>query len=146
MAPAIVHFEIPSDNIERANKFYSDLFGWKMEKMPGPMEYWMFATSANSKGEQTISGGVIERKMSNEPITIYIGVNSVNDYAKKVEKLVARLSSPRLRSPATVGLQCAWIQRIIFSLYGRLLILNREIHMHNTTHTLTTTKHVQFAS
>jgi uncharacterized protein len=39
MATTIVHFEIPSDNIERAKKFYNDLFGWKMEKMPGPMEY-----------------------------------------------------------------------------------------------------------
>jgi uncharacterized protein len=95
MAPTIVHFEIPSDNIERANKFYNDLFGWKMEKMPGPMEYWMFATSANSKGEQTISGGVIERKMSNEPITIYIGVKSVNDYAKKVEELGGKIIKPR---------------------------------------------------
>jgi predicted enzyme related to lactoylglutathione lyase len=95
MAPTIVHFEIPSDNIERANKFYNDLFGWKMEKMPGPMEYWMFATSANSKGEQTISGGVIERKMSNEPITIYIGVESVNDYAKKVEELGGKIIKPR---------------------------------------------------
>ncbi|MFL6496110.1 MAG: VOC family protein [Nitrososphaera sp.] len=38
----IVHFEIPSDNIERAKKFYNDLFGWNMEKMPGPMEYWTF--------------------------------------------------------------------------------------------------------
>jgi predicted enzyme related to lactoylglutathione lyase len=36
MAHRIVHFEIPSDNnIERANKFYNDLFGWKMEKVPG---------------------------------------------------------------------------------------------------------------
>jgi predicted enzyme related to lactoylglutathione lyase len=95
MAPTIVHFEIPSDNIERANKFYNDLFGWKMEKMPGPMEYWMFATSANSKGEQTISGGVIERKMSNEPITIYIGVESVSDYAKKVEELGGKIIKPR---------------------------------------------------
>jgi predicted enzyme related to lactoylglutathione lyase len=95
MAHTIVHFEIPSDNIERANKFYSDLFGWKMEKMPGPMEYWMFATSANSKGEQTISGGVIERKMSNEPITIYIGVESVNDYAKKVEELGGKIIKPK---------------------------------------------------
>jgi uncharacterized protein len=95
MAPAIVHFEIPSDNIERANNFYNNLFGWKMEKMPGPMEYWMFATSANSKGEQTISGGVIERKMSNEPITIYIGVKSVNDYAKKVEELGGKIIKPK---------------------------------------------------
>jgi len=46
--PTIVHFEIPSDNIERANKFYNGLFGWKAEKMPGPMEYWMFVTTTTA--------------------------------------------------------------------------------------------------
>ena len=33
--PTIVHFEIPVDDVDRAKKFYSDLFGWKMEKSPG---------------------------------------------------------------------------------------------------------------
>ncbi len=33
--PTIVHFEIPSDDIERTKKFYTDLFGWKIEKWPG---------------------------------------------------------------------------------------------------------------
>jgi predicted enzyme related to lactoylglutathione lyase len=33
--PTIDHFEIPSDNLERTRKFYSELFGWKMEKMHG---------------------------------------------------------------------------------------------------------------
>jgi uncharacterized protein len=31
--PTIIHFEIPADDAERAKKFYSDLFGWKMGKM-----------------------------------------------------------------------------------------------------------------
>jgi hypothetical protein len=31
-----------------------------------------------------MGGGVMERKMPNELITVYINVNSVNDYAKKV--------------------------------------------------------------
>lgn len=35
----IVHFEIPSDDIARANRFYMGLYGWKMENMPGPTEY-----------------------------------------------------------------------------------------------------------
>ncbi|MGB7955877.1 MAG: VOC family protein, partial [Candidatus Nitrosopolaris sp.] len=51
--PTIVHFEIPTDDSERAKKFYTDLFGWKIEKWPGtddsqltsaagqPMEYWI---------------------------------------------------------------------------------------------------------
>jgi uncharacterized protein len=32
--PTIVHFEIPVDDVDRAKKFYNDLFGWKIEKMP----------------------------------------------------------------------------------------------------------------
>ena len=30
--PTIVHFEIPSDDIERAKKFYNDLFGMDEEQ------------------------------------------------------------------------------------------------------------------
>ncbi len=37
--PTIVHFEIPTDDLERAKRFYTELFGWKIEKYPGPMEY-----------------------------------------------------------------------------------------------------------
>jgi uncharacterized protein len=29
--PSIVHFEIPEDYVEKAKKFYNDLFGWKIE-------------------------------------------------------------------------------------------------------------------
>lgn len=32
----IVHFEIPADDIDRARKFYSELFGWKIEKWDDP--------------------------------------------------------------------------------------------------------------
>ena len=30
--PTLVHFELPADDIERAKKFYTNLFGWKIEK------------------------------------------------------------------------------------------------------------------
>jgi predicted enzyme related to lactoylglutathione lyase len=43
--PTIVHFEIPTDDLERAKRFYNELFGWKIEKYPGPMEYWMITTT-----------------------------------------------------------------------------------------------------
>ena len=36
--PSIVHFEIPADDVERARKFYSTLFGWKIEKIEVRME------------------------------------------------------------------------------------------------------------
>jgi uncharacterized protein len=51
--PTIVHFDIPADDVERAKKFYTDLFGWKIEKWPrmdsgnssSNMEYWMITTT-----------------------------------------------------------------------------------------------------
>ena len=94
----IVHFEIPSDNIERANKFYNGVFGWKTEKMPGPMEYWMFRTG-NENGEQVIGGGIMKRQQPQQPITNYIGVESVSEYSKKVEKLGGKVKVPKTEIP-----------------------------------------------
>lgn len=58
--PTIAHFEIPTDNIERAKKFYAELFGWKFESWKGPMEYWIISTT-NEKGEKGIGGGMMKR-------------------------------------------------------------------------------------
>ena len=56
----VVHLEIPSDNLERTKKFYTELFGWKMEKMlgTGQREYWTFYTTSNDKGGRNNSNSV----------------------------------------------------------------------------------------
>jgi len=91
MAHTIVHFEIPSDNIKRAKKFYNDLFGWRMEKMPGSMEYWTFSTDSNkNSGEQQNIGGVPQQSITN-----YISVKSVDEYSKKVESLGGKVKVPK---------------------------------------------------
>ena len=83
--PTIVHFEVPSDNLERTKRFYTELFGWKMEKMQGmgQREDWTFSTSSsdgggggnNSNGgdgsgsgteQRTISGGMMDRCRRNQ--------------------------------------------------------------------------------
>ena len=59
--PTIVHFEIPSDNVERSRRFYNELFGWNIEqfsgseKMPDGMEYWMITTT-DDKGNKAVGG------------------------------------------------------------------------------------------
>jgi uncharacterized protein len=92
----IVHFEVPSDNIERTKKFYNSLFGWKMEKVPGPTEYWMFRT-INDKGEETISGGILKRQQTEQAITNFIGVDSVTEYMRKIEALGGRIKVPKTK-------------------------------------------------
>ncbi len=48
MDHTVVHFEIPASDTEKLKKFYSGVFGWKIEKgsedMSGPMEYWLLGT------------------------------------------------------------------------------------------------------
>ena len=108
--PTIVHFEIPSDNLERTKKFYTELFGWKMEKMPGTdqREYWTFFTTTNNRGSsgggegdelRTVSGGMMERQMPQEPIMIYIGVDSVTEYSNKVERLGGKVIKQKTEVP-----------------------------------------------
>jgi len=40
----VVHFEIPFDNSERAQKFYKDVFGWQINKFPD-MYYYIAITA-----------------------------------------------------------------------------------------------------
>lgn len=94
----IVHFEIPSENVERAKKFYNGLFGWNMEKIPGPIEYWMFRT-VNDKGEQTIGGGILKKQNAGQGITNFIGVDSVAEYSKKVEEFGGKVKVPKTEVP-----------------------------------------------
>ncbi|MEE6274282.1 VOC family protein [Georgenia wangjunii] len=35
MTGLVIHFEIPFDDKERAKRFYTDVFGWRHDEMPG---------------------------------------------------------------------------------------------------------------
>jgi predicted enzyme related to lactoylglutathione lyase len=89
----IVHFEIPSDNIERSKKFYHELFGWKIDKWSGSdstMEYWMITTT-DDKGNEALRGGMMKRQNPQQGITNFIGVDSIDDYSSKVQQLGGKI-------------------------------------------------------
>lgn len=100
--PTIVHFEIPSDDIERAKKFYNDLFGWKIEKWPGTVanaiEYWM-VTTTDDKGNKALSGGMHKRMHPKQQIINYIDVKSVDESSAKVEKIGGKVVAPKTAVP-----------------------------------------------
>ncbi|MFH1751470.1 MAG: VOC family protein [archaeon] len=96
----IVHFEIPADDVERAKKFYSELFGWKIEKAPGPMDYWMIETT-NEKGEKALGGGLMKRPNPESKISNYIGVSSVDEHTKKIEAAGGKTLVQKTAVPGT---------------------------------------------
>jgi predicted enzyme related to lactoylglutathione lyase len=79
-----VHIDVPTDNLERAKKFYSDLFDWEFEKPFPEMDYYLFKTTGLN-GEEGIRGGMGLRGEPEQRITGYIGVPSIKEYADKVE-------------------------------------------------------------
>ena len=96
--PTIVHFEIPADNVERAKAFYGELFGWKIEKTPGPMDYWLISTT-DEKGEKGVEGGMIGRQHPQHAVTNYIDVPSIETYAAKIEQLGGQVVVPKTAVP-----------------------------------------------
>jgi uncharacterized protein len=102
--PTIVHFEVPADDVERSRKFYSDLFGWKMEKWPGMesgMEYWIINTTDN-EGGKAVGGGMMKRQNPQQGITNFIDVTSVDEYSAKVQGLGGKVVAPKQAVP-TMG-------------------------------------------
>jgi len=99
----IVHFEIPADNVEKLRKFYSKLFGWKIEKFPGPMEYWMIETvPIDKKGmpiRPGVNGGMMKRQQPEHKPVNYIAVESVDEYTKKIEALGGKALVPKMEVP-----------------------------------------------
>ena len=92
---SIVHFEIPFDEAERARKFYSELFGWKIVKAPG-MECWTIAI------QEGTYGGMMKRFNRNQRITDYFGVSSILESSAKVEELGGKVLVPKMPVP-TMG-------------------------------------------
>jgi uncharacterized protein len=106
--PTIVHFEIPADDVERAKKFYTDLFGWKIEKWPrtnsgnnssSNMEYLIISTTDSKGNNVSIGGGMMKRQEPHQRITNFIDVSSVDGYSSKIEKLGGKVVVSKMAVP-----------------------------------------------
>ena len=94
----IVHFDIPAEDINRAKNFYEKLFDWKIEPVPGPMEYFNISTK-DEEGNDSIGGGMGMRGQPEQKITNFIGVDSIDEYIKKVEDLGGKILMPKTTIP-----------------------------------------------
>ena len=94
--PRVVHFEIPADNPDRAVKFYSEVFDWKIEKWAGPMQYWLVSTG--SKEAPGIGGAIMERRQERCVINT-IDVPDVDEFIRKIEGGGGRILQPKTTIP-----------------------------------------------
>ncbi len=76
----VVHFEVPSDEIERAKTFYRDVFEWSFSRWDGPSEYWLADTG---EGEG-IGGGFLKRQLPGQPILMTVEIEKIEVTLAKV--------------------------------------------------------------
>jgi predicted enzyme related to lactoylglutathione lyase len=100
--PTIKHFEVPADDVERAQKFYKDVFGWGMQKSSSPenpyKDYWYFETK-DDRGNMGIGGGMMKRQSPQHTVTNYVTVPSVDEYASKLEQAGGKVIIPKTAIP-----------------------------------------------
>lgn len=103
MDHTIIHFEIPATDAEKLKQFYAGLFGWKIEKYPGPMEYWMIQTvPVDEKGmllRPGVNGGMVKKSSPEQKPVNYISVESIDESIEKVIKLGGKIVTPKQEVP-----------------------------------------------
>jgi predicted enzyme related to lactoylglutathione lyase len=91
----VIHFEVQADDIERAKKFYSNVFGWEIKKWGGDkpdtdygvsMEYWGLVTGKSNPG---IDGGLYKRSDSPRKMNSFDCTIQVSDMDKAIAAVKA---------------------------------------------------------
>ncbi|HEX9369497.1 MAG TPA: VOC family protein [Roseiflexaceae bacterium] len=95
--PRVVHFELAADDPERASKFYSDVFGWKIRKWDGPEDYWLATTG--EPGQLGIDGGIMRRNADMPAVVNTIDVASVDDSVARIEAGGGKVVAPKMAIP-----------------------------------------------
>jgi uncharacterized protein len=86
----IVHFEIPADQVERAQKFYTQAFGWQISPMEGGIPYWGVNTTEvgpdyRPKEPGAINGGMMKRDEKLRSPVLVLNVSEIKAAVERVK-------------------------------------------------------------
>ena len=101
--PRPIHFEIHAEDPERAQRFYTELFGWTFQAWgAGEMPYWIIDTGGDGAG---INGGLLRRMgpqppaSDPTPVIAYVctmGVDNLGAYVDKAVSLGGVVALPKM--------------------------------------------------
>jgi predicted enzyme related to lactoylglutathione lyase len=77
----VVHFEIHASDLDRAERFYRDVFGWEVQKWDGPVDYRLVNTG--SKDQTGIDGALVQRRAeaNGDGVIAFVCTVQVDDIA-----------------------------------------------------------------
>jgi len=95
MGAPVVHFEIMGGEGRQLEKFYGDLFGWKINS-DNPMNYGVVETGGGSK---SINGGVGPSNDRKNRVSVYAQVEDLQATLDRVERLGGKTILPPTEVP-----------------------------------------------
>lgn len=103
----VIHFEVHVDEIERAKKFYENVFDWKITKWETDetdMEYWM--VMGGDDKSPGINGGMVKRQgpkpSDDTPVSSFVSTIDVKDLDEtinKIEEFGGKITVPKMGIP-----------------------------------------------
>lgn len=89
MGNPVVHFEVTGKDGEKLQKFYGELFDWKINA-DNPMNYGIV-----DNGGEGINGGVGQVPEGDGRVTFYVQVPDINAALEKAEGMGGKTIMPR---------------------------------------------------
>ena len=85
----VTHFEIHADDPARAAKFYSDVFGWDVQKWVGPVDYWLVTTGPDDA--PGINGAITKREapLPGDSVIAFVCTVSVDNIDDAIAKIAS---------------------------------------------------------
>lgn len=95
MGAPVVHFEIMGGEGNQLEKFYSELFGWKINSN-NPLKYGVVETDGGPGG---INGGIGPVHNGSKRVSVYVQVKDLQAILNRVEKLGGKTVLPPTEVP-----------------------------------------------
>src|SRR2546423_9060479 len=100
MTGQVVHFEIPADDLQRAQAFYREAFGWRINEIPD-MNYTIVSTTETdetgaARTPGAINGGMMARQGPITAPVITIDTEDIDATLQAVEKLGGAVTLPKM--------------------------------------------------
>jgi uncharacterized protein len=99
----IVHFEIPVDQVERAKKFYSQVFEWQISGVPGMPYHMVNTTPVGADFRPTepgaINGGMLQRDAVIRSPVITVAVEDIDAAMERIKAAGGKI----VKEPSPVG-------------------------------------------
>lgn len=89
------HVEFPAEDVERAKRFYGELFGWTFREFEGMAGYFLFQGGpGNASGAIGKRGDVVP-----EQVLVYMTVDSIEESLARAVELGGSVVTPSTQVP-----------------------------------------------